>query len=96
MPTITAMVSTALGYDPVWTAKLIRRDFRNIKVKAITKIKARFSHSSSKTAASSPEQVDVVIVEPEKPRSIESSASAAFSAVSTSNSLYHLIILTCS
>jgi hypothetical protein len=88
------MLSSALPYNPRWTAKLIRRDVHNIKAKAITKIKARFSHTSSKTTASSPEQVDVVVVEPEGPRSIETSASATGSAVSTFSSLYHLSILT--
>jgi hypothetical protein len=41
------MFSSALPYDPRWTAKLLRRDLGAIKTKAVNKFKARFGRSKS-------------------------------------------------
>jgi hypothetical protein len=75
------MSPSFLPYDPRWTAKLLRRDVRNLKAKAITKIKSRFARSSK----TSRQDVQVVIVELERPQTINNSASMAESVVSTSS-----------
>jgi hypothetical protein len=87
------MFSSALPYDPRWTAKLLRRDLGAIKTKAVIKFKARFGRSKS-TLPLSPEHTDVLIAEPEAPQVFESPAPTPPPAVSTSSSLYNVSILT--
>jgi hypothetical protein len=87
------MLSRALPYDPRWAAKLLRRDFRAIKAKAVDKFKARFGRSKS-SSPSSPEAIDVAIVESEAPQVPKSPAPTPSTAVSTSSSHYHMFILT--
>jgi hypothetical protein len=94
--TTEAMSANILPYDPRWVTKLLRRDMHNLKTKITKKIKARFSSSPSpcKALTHPREQFDVVIVEPDRPRSIESTVSSTRSEVSTCSSLYHQPILT--
>jgi hypothetical protein len=83
------MFSSALPYNPRWAAKLLRRDFRDIKTKAVDKFKARSGRSKS-TLPLSTEHIDVVIVEPEAPHVSESPAPTPPTAVSITSSPHHV------
>jgi hypothetical protein len=75
------MSPSFLPYDPRWTAKLLRRDVRNLKAKAFTKMKSRFARSSKP----SPSDAHVDIAEPEGPQVSSRAASLVGSAVSISS-----------
>ena len=78
------MIPAPIPYDPRWTAKLLRRDVRNLKDKAVTKLKARFTPASKKTSIASENPSESIKVEPVAPQSIKSAPIAIQNEVNNS------------
>lgn len=78
------MIPAPIPYDPRWTAKLLRRDVRNLKNKAVTKLKARFAPASRKTTTASECPIESIKVEPVTPQGVESTPDVAQIEVSNS------------
>lgn len=66
------MVPAPVPYDLRWTAKLLRRDVRTLKKKAITKLKASFPPTSSKPSATFRSTTNSVKVKPIIPQCVQS------------------------
>ncbi|KAH7391060.1 hypothetical protein DE146DRAFT_724384 [Phaeosphaeria sp. MPI-PUGE-AT-0046c] len=87
------MISAPVPYDPRWTAKLLGRDVRNLKNKAITKLKARFSstyYKPSTTFQSTADSIPLVAQNEVKNARVQYAASSD-SLVKHIDTLYELL-----